>query len=76
MVCPNDPYTGLQSMNGTRWDPSIVRAYEWPTDKYSVSEDSESVTVIIRYKPWPYEWFKVSQKKNVGLASCDFKWRY
>lgn len=48
-----------QTVNGTRWDPSVARSDDWPADKYSVSEDAESTTIIVRYKPWPYERFKV-----------------
>jgi len=57
MTCPSDPNTSLWTANGTRWNPSDT-PYEWQTDKYSVSEDSESVTVVVRYKPWPYERLK------------------
>lgn len=59
MTCPTNPYTGLWAANGTRWDQLSDEYYEWPTDKYSVTEDSESVTVIIRHKPWPYKRLKV-----------------
>lgn len=57
-TCPSDPYTSLWALNGTQWNPSDT-SYDWQTDKYSVSEDSESVTVIVRYKPWSYERLKV-----------------
>lgn len=57
-TCPSDPHTCLWAANGTRWNPSDT-SYEWQNDKYSVSEDSESVTVIFRYKPWSYERLKV-----------------
>ncbi|KAL4127446.1 hypothetical protein QTP88_011617 [Uroleucon formosanum] len=58
-TCPSDPYTSLWALNGTRWNPSET-SYDWQNDKYSVSEDSESVTVIVRYKPWSYERLKAS----------------
>jgi len=57
-TCPSDPYTSLWALNGTRRNPSET-SYDWQTDKYSVSEDSESVTVIVRYQPWSYEKLKV-----------------
>ncbi|XP_025191683.1 myelin regulatory factor-like protein isoform X1 [Melanaphis sacchari] len=58
-TCPSDPYTNLWAANGTRWNSSDT-SYEWQTNKYSVSEDSESIIIIVRYKPWPYERLKAS----------------
>ncbi|XP_025412557.1 myelin regulatory factor-like protein isoform X2 [Sipha flava] len=60
MTCPSN--TSLWALNGTRWD-SLDRTYhaEWLDDKtYSVSEDSESTTIVVRYKPWSYERLKES----------------
>lgn len=59
-ACPSDPHTGLWTVNGTRWDLSDAPV-EWPTEKYSVVEDSESVTAVVRLKSWPHERLKVRE---------------
>lgn len=77
MTCPTNPYTGLWAANGTRWDQLSEKYYEWPTDKYSVTEDSESVTVIIRHKPWPYKRLKVQYYDyNINKLAIHNFWKY
>lgn len=61
-TCPSSPYAGLWTENGTRRDVSGPLNEPWTADKYAVTEDSETVAVIVRYKPWPYKRMQVCTK--------------
>lgn len=75
-TCPSSPYAGLWTANGTRRDVSglpnePMKPNElWTADKYAVTEDSETIAVVVRYKPWPYERMQVCTKYSALRIEC------
>ncbi|VVC26071.1 Hypothetical protein CINCED_3A003426 [Cinara cedri] len=59
-TCPSSPSVGLWAANGTLRHASGPPYESWTADEYVVSEDTETVSVIVRYKPWPYERIKAA----------------
>ncbi|XP_050430829.1 myelin regulatory factor-like protein isoform X2 [Adelges cooleyi] len=65
MSCPNNPYANLATVNGSRWTPTATSP-QWPTDKFSVSDNVDSVAVIVRYKPWSLDRIQTACKHPAG----------